>query len=505
MVESSSGVVKNITAEIRKEFGSNNIQWNSDQLHALKYIKEFTQSTKVWMALVGAAGTGKTTLLKEAIKSMRKVAISAPTHKAKLVAALATGVSNSFTVAEILGLNPDVDIADFDPQNPAFKQKREPKIKDYPYHIIDEGSMVNKELHAKIIECAEEYNVQVIFVGDLCQLPPVKESENSLALTGENVVELHKIIRQSNENPLTYLLAVIRYLQEIYQNPRFDTKERFEEVYEIICRYTDDYSYDELYTVHKNLFFYLIKKGTHITDGKGFTVINELDKFYSKAAKGISDGGRVLAFTNACIATSNQEIRKILGYTNQLEPGELVTGYKTLRDDKNNMFLTNSLDYKILNRSSKISYNDIDMIRIELEDLHFHSKTYVDLIHPSMYDKFKNLYDQYQSNGKTKGEWPKFFQFKDAHALMSFNNKQTIDYKGKKRYEIKNDLEYGYGLTIHKSQGSTYKYVYVRVDDIYNTIFKYPEDQYDKDKIMLALKLLYVALSRATDVAVIKF
>jgi len=195
---------KNVTDKYLKALGGgeDEIQYNKGQLEALEAIKEFRQSTRTYMTLIGAAGTGKTTILKAAIKGVRKVSVSAPTHKAKLEAAIRSQANNTYTLAELLGLNPDVDIQDFDPQNPAFAQKRQPKMQEFELNIIDEASMVNKELYKLIVDTAEEFQTQVLFIGDACQLPPVKEHENSLALQGESVVELHTIIRQSNENPL---------------------------------------------------------------------------------------------------------------------------------------------------------------------------------------------------------------------------------------------------------------------------------------------------------------
>jgi len=452
----------------------------------------FLKGTDVFCSLIGAAGTGKTTLLKKVIQTVSKVSISAPTHKAKLVAGLATQVKNQFTLAELLGLNPDVDVADFDPHKPLFAQKREPKLKDFQLNIIDEASMINKELYKLVIETAEQCNVQVLFVGDVCQLPPVKEMENSLALQNDNMVQLHTIIRQANTNPLTYLLAVIRYMQELYVNQYADTKERFDEIFELVLSYQAEIGYDELYNNRKNMFFYLVKLVPQdIVDGKGFKVVNNTEDFYKKALKGIDEGGRLLAFTNKTVAECNMEIRKRKGYTKEFEIDEIMTAYKTLRDEKNNMFFINSLDYRIVGKQAKISQYDFDVIRLELIDNYYMNRTFVDVLLPNAYQKFIDKYYTVINEAKSRGTWSKFFAFKDAHCITRYNNGGEV---------LKSDLDYGYALTIHKSQGSTYKYVYVRVDDIFRYI-----DMYDNKSILFGLKLLYVALSRATDVAIIKY
>jgi hypothetical protein len=490
IIRRQSSTPNNITKQLAKQ-GEVEIVYNSDQLNAYSNIQDFLKSSNVYCSLIGAAGTGKTTLLKKVIEGISKVAISAPTHKAKLEAGIRSGVKTVYTVAELIGLNPDVDVADFDPHKPAFAQKREPKIKDHKVHVIDEGSMLNNPAKEKIVELAEEYGVQVIFVGDECQLPPVGEAE-STALQGENVFQLHTIIRQSKTNPLTYVLAVLRYMQEIYINSFKDTKERFDELWELIIDYAPALDYNELYNNRKNMFFYIIGQiPSQIVDGKGFVVCNDTDTFYKKALKGVDEGGRLLAFTNKTVAECNMEIRKRKGYTKEFEIDEILTSYKTLRDDKNNMFFINSLDYKIIGKQPKINSYDFQVIRLELIDNYYMNRTFVDILHKDEYSKFMDKYFKVLEEARQRGSWARFFAFKDAHCITRYNNGGET---------LKSDLDYGYALTIHKSQGSTYKYVYVRVDDIFRYI-----DMNDNKSILFGLKLLYVALSRATDVAIIKY
>ena len=499
----------NITKQLAKQ-GEVEIIYNSDQLAAYSNIQDFLKSSNVYCSLIGAAGTGKTTLLKKIIEGLSKVAISAPTHKAKLEAGIRSGVKTVYTVAELIGLNPDVDVADFDPHKPAFAQKREPKIKDHKVHIIDEASMLNKALELKIKELAEEYGSQVIFTGDECQLPPVGEAE-STALQGENVFQLHTIIRQEKTNPLTYILAVLRYMQELYLNPtyntqgvktgnRFDTKEKFDELWELIINYAPTLEYEQLYANRENMFFYILEQiPRQIVDGKGFNVCNNTEQFYQKALKGVDEGGRLLAFTNNTVAECNMEIRKRKGYTKEFEIGEIMTSYKTLRDDKNNMFFINSLDYKIVSKQPKINSYDFQVIRLELVDNYYMNRTFVDILHKDEYSKFMEKYFKVLEEARQRGSWGKFFPFKDAHCITRYNNGGET---------LKSDLDYGYALTIHKSQGSTYKYVYVRVDDIFKYVKTdrayYGDKEVDKS-ILFGLKLLYVALSRATNVAIIKY
>ena len=64
------------------------------------------------------------------------------------------------------------------------------------------------------------------------------------------------------------------------------------------------------------------------------------------------------------------------------------------------------------------------------------------------------------------------------------------------------DIDYGYSLTTHKLQGSTFDNIFVDVFDICNPITKY--GKYAKTDINLRNRLLYVALSRAKHLAILK-
>lgn len=467
----------------------NSFDWTDDQKTAKENIAAFLlDPNETVYSLVGAAGTGKTTLLLDIIRGLRSVDIAAPTHKAKLVAQTVTKVYHAFTVAEWCGLSPDTDVADFDPNKPQFEQKKESKAKDFKVHIFDESSMINQALTERIVQLAYEGKVKVIFVGDACQLPPVKELGVSHALMADNKSELHQIVRQSIDNPLRYILAVLRYMQELYIYG--DEEERFRQVYDLIRAFTIKFDYDDLYANRHNLLMYILSiSPSHILNGKGYSIINDHNTFYKKATDSISHGGRILCFTNDAVGKSNAIVRKQLGFKAELMVGETLTGYKTLRDGRNNTFLINGMDYTIVKTTPSFSEWDLDVHRVQLRDNITRQATTVNVLQKESYDKYFKLYHDAKSKAIRESKWPPFFVFNDAHALMSFNNAG----------DMKNDVEYGYAMTIHKSQGSTYKHVFVRVDDV----MKYVRPE-DDQSILFSLKLLYVAFSRATDVVVLK-
>lgn len=138
-------------------------QLNKGQLNALEAIRDFISKPygpdkDYSITLSGFAGTGKSTLMNfilDELPKKTKVVVSAPTHKAKEVIAKFTR-KNAETIQALLGLRPNVDIDDFNPNNPVFACIAEERIQNYHIVVIDEASMLNKKLVKLIEEKARE-------------------------------------------------------------------------------------------------------------------------------------------------------------------------------------------------------------------------------------------------------------------------------------------------------------------------------------------------------------
>ena len=77
---------------------------------------------------------------------------------------------------------------------------------------------------------------------------------------------------------------------------------------------------------------------------------------------------------------------------------------------------------------------------------------------------------------------------------------------GNARGWVKKDIDYGYGVTVHKLQGSTIENMFINLRDV--VYFKkygkyYPRISVSKDYNDTMLKLIYTALSRASQKAII--
>jgi len=142
------------------------ITFNSEQYDGLKRINHWLKNGDKIFTLAGYAGTGKSTIVKKILDDYRfGVVVSAPTHKAKKVVMNTTGEDGK-TLHALLGLRPDVDLDNFNPNDPKFNPIAIPRITDYNLVVIDEASMINKELYDLILEKTTGRRTKVLFMGD---------------------------------------------------------------------------------------------------------------------------------------------------------------------------------------------------------------------------------------------------------------------------------------------------------------------------------------------------
>ncbi len=153
--------------------------------------------------LKGYAGTGKTFLLNRFLRlcPTRNVTVTAPTHKAVGVA------GGDCTIHSYLNLK----IA-YEEDKQVLKQIGwiADKILSGGVLIIDEASMVSKELLKYIEEAQDLCNLKVIFIGDPAQIPPVGEDISPVWQLNAQEAMLTDIVRQARDSNIISLATAIR-------------------------------------------------------------------------------------------------------------------------------------------------------------------------------------------------------------------------------------------------------------------------------------------------------
>lgn len=158
---------------------NNGIVFTHDQEVAVDGLIDFIAApwsiNKYINALCGAGGVGKTFVTKYVIDNCKfsnsVIFCAAPTHKACRVLSKAIGGKKVNTIQSLFGLRLDVNIANFDPNNPAFNPTGKNKMitKDgicmARLLIVDEASMLNAKLVKWICDFAKENEVKVLFIG----------------------------------------------------------------------------------------------------------------------------------------------------------------------------------------------------------------------------------------------------------------------------------------------------------------------------------------------------
>jgi hypothetical protein len=441
-----------------------------DQDNALKVLTAFVDTIPVkeedyYYTLAGFAGTGKSTLMNLILQDLKrnvKVAVSAPTHTAKEVIASFTG-KNAETIQALLGLRPNTDLEDFNPNKPVFDVKAEERIQNYHLLVIDEASMLNKAMVKLIRKKANEHKVKVIFMGDKYQLPPIGE-EVSDVFKLKNQVHLDEIVRQKKENPNIKLIELARN----------DVRDKT-----------------------NNLPNYLKTIRIDMNKEEGFKYLDResfypalLEKYFDIEYQQNSKLVKTISWTNDTAKAINSYIRnKVLHSKELVAVGDILTGYKTLSEDipnppYYNTIVKNSVDYIVTDVqivTKKVLGNLYKFYVTKAKG----AEHLMNILHPDSYNDFIIEYAERLRKAKDYRMWKGYYTFKNNFVL-----KEDILVNGV--LVVSKDIDYGYAITVHKSQGSTYENVAVIMGDINRNSITQERR-----------KLLYVALSRTSKLNLI--
>lgn len=409
---------------------------NDEQQVAFDKIIEFIlygDHKTQYFTLEGKAGTGKTVVLAKVVEFMkhRRFIISAISHKAKDVLASRIFSKNvtAMTVAAALAMK-------FDDETGKFI--RDPYAKIVPISeadifIADEGSMLDlpaidymmkKKLHKTVL----------IFAGDKGQLPPISSDGKSKDIYSPifscaNKVRLLTRVRQGEDSPiLTHM----------------------------------DYFWD--FTEKDNQDIYNILRPDAVTD-KGsiwYTnnirglIVNYAHHYRQAVAEGNTNLIKAVCYKNDNRKIINNLVRQaVFDNPNTYEVGDLMIMQDTYQDD--HVKVENSTEFALTSIKRGVKTIDDAKFRSYLLNGTYVNgqgiRKYVSL--PVIDEESREDFNMYTSQ-----------LFAEAKDLPFGDQRSNLMAKAWAMTRIFAKVEYGYAMTSHKVQGSTYDIVLVNLTDM---------------------------------------
>lgn len=368
-----------------------------------------------YFILRGYAGTGKTYLMQllSQLELKNTVYFTAPTNKAANVLEDMLGVKTK-TIHSLLGLRMSTDSED---QTLVFPDKM-PELSFGCIIVIDEAGMCNTELCEFIEKARNHYGAKIMFVGDPAQLPPVGEVTSACwSATNEKSYRafLKQVMRFDNQ-----LLTLATYLRECVR-----TGER-----PVVS--TDN-------------------------DGdQGVFVLSEKD-FIKKMLDGVKSpehfiDTKVLAWRNKTVNKYNRLIRNQLGFGDTVySNGDLLMVAAPI-EIEGTVVATIDEDMTVKSvRANKIEVKGYDIPVHELvvqitggPSLRLSVPTEEDEVLQILLSEMADKARRATKGMDRKIKWREFWQVKNKF----------------------HSVRYGYALTVHRSQGSTFKVGFVDKNDI---------------------------------------
>lgn len=429
---------------------------NAQQIDALNEMDRFMKSNETSMTLSGYAGTGKTSLMemiaKKGQKQNRPVMFCATTNKAAAV--LNDRVSKAgfkaSTLNKVFGINVEVDSSKTYNARNLVNVLKDVDIMPGTTIIIDEASMINEENYKILNDIAKEHRLKIIYVGDEAQLAPVNEDKISKVFrNGEGKVIRLTQVERTDDNAILKEATAIRNGEPLSKVSSFNSK----------------------------------GEGVAYISPQHQDAINEVIDKYAKGLKQNPNYFRILAYTNKAVTAYNNQVRELLGYDSPIpHVGEPMTGYANWGYEwrtKSYRFI-NSESYKVTQVGRPATVQTrldngtpvvMQAVPITLEDSLGNVDTFnfMDIKNNAqnrqsamiLTNEKKRLWNEAR---RAYGREAKATVYAKINAIDSFLFvNDNIEDNSHNLLQAKT-IDFGYALTIHKSQGSTF--THVLMDDV---------------------------------------
>jgi hypothetical protein len=326
---------------------SHSITLNDEQIAALKRLEDFIRSkTEKIMVLEGFAGTGKSTIISKLFQqpeySKLNICMSATTNKAVHVLKKMGKVDNKkidyLTIHKLLRIKRTIDtdgkqhfVTSFNETSDS-RNKKCKSIFSYNIIVIDEASMIDKNMFQNLRIISKKIQGKIIFIGDRNQLPPVNQHISEVFACQElPKIKLTTVMRSGSNNNIVIVSNYIR--KSITNNDNLKLKQ-----------FRDDHVF--IHRAQKKWIETYIQK--LITDGQ--------------VEKSI-----ILAYTNNRCSVINNAIRNVLFSAEQTKnkfvPGEHIV-FNNYYQNKDYKYYTSQNEI-----IKEISISDYDIPKLNLADI----------------------------------------------------------------------------------------------------------------------------------------
>lgn len=485
-IKTESPVKNTDVTTVRSTGKSGGITYNKEQqsaiVNAVSFLKTNTDPTQYYV-IEGKAGTGKTTIAKEILKEFEdeQIYVAAVSHKAKGVIKSSFGDDTRgkkfFSIAGLLGMK---GINDNDTQTTKFQVGLKVPLLDNPpaLLVIDEASMITEDVLKKIIDINSSLSrpFQMLFLGDIGQIQPIRDEQSEFYRTHKDLLNKksdifnskHKSklitrVRQGEANPI---LPYADYFWENSQkeNPELNPTQHIVRNNQITDKGSLLFSNSESevlnsvikavknavekgLTNHVKIVTYHVNEKTELNQKIHESLFGK-DSDYSKGDMLILNSPYDLPDVNATMENSSEIQIKSIQDTDVDE-----FGVHTLYLETNGTAYTRTGNEQKDCVIQVVSRNDIGLYNHKLQELASRAKR--------------------QTNRALKKQaWGDFWEYKGRYA----------------------DVDFGYAITAHKSQGSTYDIVVVDEKDIMGTTATSNQEKSE---------LIYTALTRPRKTAIV--
>lgn len=471
---------------VRSTGKSGGIAYNKEQqsaiVNAVSFLKTNTDPTQYYV-IEGKAGTGKTTIAKEILKEFEdeQIYVAAVSHKAKGVIKSSFGDDTRgkkfFSIAGLLGMK---GINDNDTQTTKFQVGLKVPLLDNPpaLLVIDEASMITEDVLKKIIDINSSLSrpFQMLFLGDIGQIQPIRDEQSEFYRTHKDLLNKksdifnskHKSklitrVRQGEANPI---LPYADYFWENSQkeNPELNPTQHI---------------------VRNNQ---ITDKGSLLFSNSESEVLNSVIKAVKNAVeKGLTNHVKIVTYHVNDKTELNQKIHEALfGKDSDYSKGDMLILNSPYDLPDANATMENSSEIQI----KSIQDTDVDEFGVHTLYLETNGTAYTrtgneqkDCVIQVVSRNDIGLYNQKLQ------ELASYAKRQTNRALKKQAWSDFWEYKG--RYA---DIDFGYAITAHKSQGSTYDIVVVDEKDIMGTTATSNQEKSE---------LIYTALTRPRKTAIV--